>query len=165
MVRRPAIDVPRHQHDGLCCVRRLWIGRDKPVRRSTHRRPVPLSRSAFAGFRFPAEVITVAVRWAACSSAFDPIRSTHKIIARDGVRECEAIRVDSESGRWLRVGAVVVQAHRVLVTPPRSARRPPRMNWSSERAGAECAWRSEARWVVDALFIVEDLDVAVFADA
>jgi transposase, IS6 family len=33
------------------------------VRLSTRRRPVPVSRSAFAGFRFPAEVITVAVRW------------------------------------------------------------------------------------------------------
>ena len=33
------------------------------MRRSTHRRPVPLLGSAFAGFRFPAEVITVAVRW------------------------------------------------------------------------------------------------------
>jgi len=33
------------------------------VRLSTRRRPAPVSRSAFAGFRFPAEVITVAVRW------------------------------------------------------------------------------------------------------
>jgi hypothetical protein len=33
------------------------------VRFSTRRRPAPVSRSAFAGFRFPAEVITVAVRW------------------------------------------------------------------------------------------------------
>ena len=30
---------------------------------STRRRPVPVPRSAFVGFRFPAEVITVAVRW------------------------------------------------------------------------------------------------------
>ena len=30
---------------------------------SIRRHPAPVSRSAFAGFRFPAEVITVAVRW------------------------------------------------------------------------------------------------------
>ena len=46
-----------------CCVGRLWIGQDGSVRLSTRRRPAPVSRSAFAGFRFPAEVITVAVRW------------------------------------------------------------------------------------------------------
>ena len=34
-----------------------------PVRLSIGRRSVPVSRSAFARFRFPAEVITVAVRW------------------------------------------------------------------------------------------------------
>jgi len=33
------------------------------VRLATRRRPAPVSRSAFAGFRFPAGVITVAVRW------------------------------------------------------------------------------------------------------
>ena len=33
------------------------------MRLSTRRHPAPTSRSAFAGFRFPAEVITVAVRW------------------------------------------------------------------------------------------------------
>jgi transposase, IS6 family len=33
------------------------------VRLSTRRRPAPVSPSAFAGFRFPAEVVTVAVRW------------------------------------------------------------------------------------------------------
>ena len=33
------------------------------MRLSTRRRPVPVSRSAFAGFRFPSEVIVVAVRW------------------------------------------------------------------------------------------------------
>ena len=33
------------------------------MRLSTRRHPAPVSRSAFAGFRFPAEVITVAVRW------------------------------------------------------------------------------------------------------
>jgi transposase-like protein len=32
-------------------------------RLSTHRRPAPVPGSAFVGFRFPAEVITVAVRW------------------------------------------------------------------------------------------------------
>jgi transposase-like protein len=36
---------------------------DVAVRLSTRRRPASVSRSAFAGFRFPAEVITVAVRW------------------------------------------------------------------------------------------------------
>ena len=40
-----------HQHDGLS------------TGLATRRRPAPVSRSAFAGFRFPAEVITVAVRW------------------------------------------------------------------------------------------------------
>jgi transposase-like protein len=49
--------------DGLCCTRRLWIGQDGLVRLSTRRRPAVISRSAFAGCRFPAEVITVAVRW------------------------------------------------------------------------------------------------------
>jgi hypothetical protein len=33
------------------------------VRLSTRRNKPPIPRSAFAGFRFPAEVITVAVRW------------------------------------------------------------------------------------------------------
>ena len=33
------------------------------MRLSTRRRPRPASRSAFAGFRFPADVIVVAVRW------------------------------------------------------------------------------------------------------
>ncbi len=33
------------------------------MRLSTRWHPAPTSRSAFAGFRFPAEVITVAVRW------------------------------------------------------------------------------------------------------
>jgi hypothetical protein len=33
------------------------------VRLSTRRRPAPVSPSAFAGFRFPAEVTSVAVRW------------------------------------------------------------------------------------------------------
>ena len=33
------------------------------MRLSTRRHPMPPSRSAFAGFRFPAEVITIAVRW------------------------------------------------------------------------------------------------------
>ena len=33
------------------------------MRLSTRWRPAPVSGSAFAGFRFPAEVITVAVRW------------------------------------------------------------------------------------------------------
>jgi transposase-like protein len=33
------------------------------VRLAIRRRPAPVSRSAFVGFRFPAEVITVAVRW------------------------------------------------------------------------------------------------------
>jgi transposase-like protein len=41
----------------------LWIGQDRPVRLSTRRCPLPVSRSAFAGFRFPPEVIVVAVRW------------------------------------------------------------------------------------------------------
>ena len=33
------------------------------MRLSTRRHPAPASRSAFAGFRFPADVIVVAVRW------------------------------------------------------------------------------------------------------
>jgi transposase, IS6 family len=33
------------------------------VRRSSRRRRVPAPPSAFVGFRFPAEVLTVAVRW------------------------------------------------------------------------------------------------------
>jgi hypothetical protein len=41
----------------------LWIEQDRPVRLSTRRHPAPVSRSAFAGFRFPAELIVVAVRW------------------------------------------------------------------------------------------------------
>jgi transposase-like protein len=31
--------------------------------RTRRRRPVPATRSAFAGFRFPADVILLAVRW------------------------------------------------------------------------------------------------------
>ena len=31
--------------------------------RSCHPRPAPAARSAFAGFRFPPDVIVVAVRW------------------------------------------------------------------------------------------------------
>jgi transposase-like protein len=33
------------------------------MRHSPRRRPLPVSRSTFAGVRFPALVITVAVRW------------------------------------------------------------------------------------------------------
>ena len=33
------------------------------MRPSNRRQPAPVSRSAFSGFRFPAEVTTVAVRW------------------------------------------------------------------------------------------------------
>jgi transposase-like protein len=40
----------------------LWIGQDGPIRLSTRQRESPVSRSAFAGFRFPAELIAVAVR-------------------------------------------------------------------------------------------------------
>jgi transposase-like protein len=40
----------------------MWIEQDEPVRLSTRRHPTSASRFAFAGFRFPAEVITVAVR-------------------------------------------------------------------------------------------------------
>jgi transposase-like protein len=34
-----------------------------PVKLSSRRRVVPTSASAFAGFRFPVEVIVLAVRW------------------------------------------------------------------------------------------------------
>jgi hypothetical protein len=51
------------QENGHRCIRRLWIGQDGSVRLSTRRRESPVSRSAFAGFRFAGEVIMVAVRW------------------------------------------------------------------------------------------------------
>jgi hypothetical protein len=41
----------------------LWIDQDGLVRLSTRWHPTSASRSVFAGCRFPAEVITVAVRW------------------------------------------------------------------------------------------------------
>jgi transposase-like protein len=45
------------------CIRRLWIEQDEPVRLSTRWHPTSASRSVFARFWFPAEVITEAVRW------------------------------------------------------------------------------------------------------
>jgi hypothetical protein len=48
----------------------LWIVKDGTVRLSTRRRPASASRSAFFGFRFPAEVITVFVE-ACCRSSCD----------------------------------------------------------------------------------------------
>ena len=42
---------------------RIRARKDEPVSPSNRRHPALLSRSAFAGCRFPAEVITVAVRW------------------------------------------------------------------------------------------------------
>ena len=41
----------------------VWSGQAVPVRLTARRLITPSSRSAFAGFRFPPEVIVVAVRW------------------------------------------------------------------------------------------------------
>jgi transposase-like protein len=47
----------------VCCVREEAIGQDQAVKRRA-RRPAPLPpRSTFAGFRFPPDVIVVAIRW------------------------------------------------------------------------------------------------------
>ena len=54
------------------------------MRLSTRRRPVPVSRSAFAGFRFPAEVITVAVRWYLRYGL--SYRDVEELLAERGVR-------------------------------------------------------------------------------
>jgi hypothetical protein len=64
LVRRPPFS--KQCADGyyrLCCIRRLWIGQGGPVRLSSRRHRLSPSRSAFAGFRSPVAVITVAVRW------------------------------------------------------------------------------------------------------
>jgi hypothetical protein len=50
------VQLPRH-----CCVGRLRGGQAGLMRRHPARVPVP--RSGFAGFRFPSDVIMVAVRW------------------------------------------------------------------------------------------------------
>jgi transposase-like protein len=48
---------------GVCCIGRRLIWQDQAVKCRAHR-PVSLPpRSAFAGFRFPPEVIAVAIRW------------------------------------------------------------------------------------------------------
>jgi hypothetical protein len=44
-----------------CCVRRKQSGKTAGMR--IRPRPAPVSRSAFAGFRFPPDVIVLAVRW------------------------------------------------------------------------------------------------------
>jgi transposase-like protein len=46
---------------GHCCVRRKQGGKTAGMR--IRPRPAPVSRSAFAGFRFPPDVIVLAVRW------------------------------------------------------------------------------------------------------
>ena len=53
------------------------------VRLSTLRRPAPVSGSAFEGFRFPAEVITVAVRWYLRYGLF--YRDVEELLAERGV--------------------------------------------------------------------------------
>ena len=65
------------------CVRRLWIGHDGSVRLSTRRRESPGPRSAFAGFRFPAEVIVVAVRW--CLRYGLSYRDVEELLAERGI--------------------------------------------------------------------------------
>ena len=58
---------------------------------------VPVSRSAFAGFRFPAEVITVAVRWYLRYGL--SYRDVEELLAERGVR--------GRSRHRLPVGATV----------------------------------------------------------
>jgi IS6 family transposase len=53
------------------------------VRLSTRRHRAAVSRSAFAGFRFPAEVITVAVRW--CLRYGLSYRDVEELLAQRGV--------------------------------------------------------------------------------
>ena len=56
------------KHGGVCCIDRARVMAVGPTEEAGHvRRPRTarphVDRSAFAGFRFPPEVITVAVRW------------------------------------------------------------------------------------------------------
>src|SRR5215217_2801990 len=56
--------VVTHRHIRLCCVGRGRSGGGTPAMRTARRfhRSIP-PRSTFAGFRFPADVIVLAVRW------------------------------------------------------------------------------------------------------
>ena len=60
MQRRSEVD----QLDGDCCVGR-WGGfrHDWPVKNAARSRTSVPSQSAFTGFRFPPDVIVLAVRW------------------------------------------------------------------------------------------------------
>ena len=51
----------QHRRERHCCVRHGGVGQAVLMRRCQSR--VSALRSSFAGFRFPPEVITVAVRW------------------------------------------------------------------------------------------------------
>jgi transposase-like protein len=73
----------------------LWIGQDRTVSLSTRRRPLPVSRSALAGFRFPSEVIVVAVRWYLRYGL--SYRDIEELLAERGV-EVDHVSVD----RWVQ---------------------------------------------------------------
>src|SRR6266498_3298548 len=52
------------ERSGHCCIGcRRRIGDTRAMRSHRHLRPRPAPRSAFAGYRFPPEVIALAVRW------------------------------------------------------------------------------------------------------
>ena len=58
-----AVKILNVQPRGLLHRGKTSFGMLKRVRRSRRVRPVLPPRSAFAGFRFPREVIVLAVRW------------------------------------------------------------------------------------------------------
>ncbi len=51
------------QPAGRCHIGRLAAGQDWPAKFASHPCRSPVALSAFTGFRFPTEVIVVAVRW------------------------------------------------------------------------------------------------------
>src|SRR5262249_14878537 len=67
------------------------LGQAVLMRRCHSRLPAP--RSSFAGFRFPPEVITVAVRWYFALWAVVPRRRRAASRARDRGRSCECLPV------------------------------------------------------------------------
>ena len=70
---------PGHRGIGVCCVRRLWIGQDCPG--AAHSSPA--FGICIRGFHFPAEVITVALRWyLRCGLSY---REVEELLAERGV--------------------------------------------------------------------------------
>ncbi len=80
---------------------------------STRRRPLPPATSAFSGFRSPAEVIVVAVRWYLRYNLV-PYRDVEELLHERGI-EVDHVTVC----RWVqRLTPLLIDAARFIRAPP-----------------------------------------------